>query len=173
LVKAIGFKKATSEMDVTEHPEMVSAIRGTGMRASITAKEFPTVILYDNLGRARRVPSGTGNVERCLQSDPPLYKECPLCHAEHEGPDMDNCPSLPEQSFERCPICQRKIVDDRAIVVAQARPLEQGEIRREDTLTAPQRIHMRWEDHMGVKHPDYARAYGIDVQAVRERFKTA
>jgi hypothetical protein len=169
---AIGFKKATSEMDVTDAPELAASIRGTGMKASITSKEYPVVILYDALGRARRVPSGTGNVERCLKSDPPLYKECPLCHGEHEGPDMDMCPALPEPMYEICPVCQRTIPDDRAIVVAQAKPLAKGEVRRADILTPEQRIRMRAEDHMAIKHPDYARAYGIDVAAVRERFKT-
>jgi hypothetical protein len=168
---AIGFKKATSEMDVTDAPELAASIRGTGMKASITSKEYPVVILYDKWGQARKVPSGTGNVERCLKADPPLYAACPLCHGEHEGPDLSRCPALPEPIWEACPFCGKKIVDDRPLVVKESMPLAAGEIRPEGALTPGQRVHNRWQTHMAIKHPDYAISYGIDVEAIRSRFQ--
>ncbi len=163
----IGFKKASTLTDITGAGAKPAGLK----RVILDTREYPVVVLYDALGYPRFVPSGTGNVERCLRDSNPLFEVCPICNGEHEPPDYDQCPKMPVTQFMICNVCGKKITDDRGLLQETTRERLPGEITPPVQDTPEKRIERKWQEHLAVFHPGTARMYGIDTAAVMEKFK--
>lgn len=125
-------------------------------KAIVSHKSDPMIFMYDAQGRRREVPEGSVRV--CLTEG--LFLECPLCGGEHEGNDANACPGLPRVQYRRCPVCGKKIYDDRAVPEAMATD-EPGLIPTDLPSTPEARTQATWEAHMVAYHEQAARRAGL------------
>lgn len=85
---------------------------GEGMNGSIHRRTDPMEIMYDAQGCQHVVPGGS--VRALLKQG--LSLECPVCGGLHADNNPNACPDLEPVRYRACPICGKKIYDDRGVV---------------------------------------------------------
>lgn len=146
LTLGIPTRSITTE-EVTDRPSGVTS-------ATVQREADDLVSMYDREGRRRLIPEGSVRVVLAEG----LSLECPYCNSEHESDDPNACPELPKLKYRKCPVCGRRVYDDRAIAEIEEDPLA---IPTPLPNTPEDRTRAKLDEHIIAYHRTHARQMGL------------
>ncbi len=152
-----------NEVSTESVDELMRSPVATG--TTVEHKRQRRVMLYDEFGRGRVVPSG--NLAALLRAG--LRAVCPYCSGAHKDTGFNACPVKEPLAYTQCNVCAQhgrsKLIADKPIpdVLPVVDPTDPNFVPLKDDFggTVEERLRARLNDHMLVYHPAESRARGI------------